>query len=60
MAKISWISMVAGAGIGAACAVTVARRMGQTTQKPKESENSHLQRLTTDFLQEDNREDLYY
>jgi hypothetical protein len=55
MARMSWISMLAGVGIGAACAMTLAKRNGQGEQRSQEGSGS-LQSLATDFLQEKNED----
>jgi hypothetical protein len=53
MARMRWMSMLAGVGIGAACAMTLAKRNGQGNQRSKEGSGS-LQSLATDFLKEEN------
>ncbi len=50
MARVNWWSMIAGAGLGAACAVTLAKRNQQIHESSKK--RSSIQSLTTEFLQQ--------
>ncbi|HSU80303.1 MAG TPA: hypothetical protein VLK78_07780 [Candidatus Angelobacter sp.] len=52
MARMRWMSMLAGVGIGAACAMTLAKRNGQG-EKRTGGDGGGLQNLATDFLQEE-------
>jgi hypothetical protein len=52
MARIGWMSMLAGVGIGAACAMTLAKRSGQGERRSGGSSGS-LQSLATDFLEDE-------